>query len=68
MKDKMMTRHHRLPKSIGGSDHAFNISMVPADLHVAWHTLFVNYDAQTIANIINNVWLDPKVKFVLKKR
>lgn len=62
------SRHHRKPQSRGGKGNARNISIVPEYHHKAWHTLFVNYDAYEIAEIINKVWLDPDVYFVVKRR
>ena len=44
------------------------MSHVSVSKHRAWHTLFSNYDAQQIANIINEVWLDPQYKFIAVKK
>jgi hypothetical protein len=61
-------KHHRRPRSQGGGNEPENISVVNRDKHDAWHFLFKNYNPEQIAIIINNVWLDPRYKFVVKKR
>lgn len=60
-----MTRHHKKPKSIGGSDSPENISMLPKNLHSAWHCLFKTYDAHRIASLINKYYLDPAFEFIV---
>ena len=57
-------RHHRLPKSLGGSNSNRNISFVTQTQHRGWHTLFSNHTAPTICGIINEKWLDPAYKFI----
>lgn len=59
-----LTKHHRLCRSCGGTNHPDNISYVPCYHHEAWHTLFSNLDAPTICAIINQKWLDPQYMFV----
>ena len=68
MRDKTLTKHHRLPKSLGGSDAQRNISMVPEDMHVAYHKLFLNGNAGTVARILNAIWIDPDVKLIVVRR
>jgi len=65
---KYFHRHHRKPRSIGGSGQSRNISMVPQYKHVAWHQLFCNYTAEQIAGIINEVWIDPDFELVVRRR
>lgn len=60
--------HHRKPRSLGGSNTRENCVTVPVTQHQAWHTLFHNYDVETIARIINTTWLDPEFEFILKRR
>lgn len=67
--DHQLTLHHRKPTSIGGSkrdkrNHSYIIDIK----HCAWHTLFSNYSAETIARIINEKFIDPDYKFVCVKR
>lgn len=64
----MYNRHHRLPRSLGGSDHPRNVIIVNKYLHESWHHLFYNMTAHQIAEAINNVWLDPDFVFVVKRR
>lgn len=60
--------HHRLPKSLGGKRTPENISRVRRTQHEAWHTLFGNMTAFQIAEVINEVWLDPNFKMHLKRK
>ena len=59
--------HHRRPRSKKGKGDK-NLSRVPVKKHCAWHTLFVNYDAYKIAEIINEVWLDMDFEFIVQRR
>jgi hypothetical protein len=61
-------RHHRRPRSIGGTNKPTNISFVNRDEHAAWHRLFFNYEAEKIADLINGKWLDPKYRLVCVRR
>jgi hypothetical protein len=63
-----LTRHHRKPRSVGGSDNESNISMVPRYAHEAWHQLFSNLSPETIALIINEKWISKDVMFVCVPR
>ena len=53
-----LTKHHRRPRSKGGSDLPENISLVPEKLHNAWHLLFSNCSVSEIARIMNEHWID----------
>ena len=66
--EKKLTRHHRLPSSIGGSDDPKNISMISETKHQAWHTLFQNKTAIEICKEINDLYLDPAFELVIVKR
>jgi hypothetical protein len=61
-------KHHRRPRSRGGGSEQRNISRVHRDAHVCWHYLFRNYEPHTIAEIINDVWLDPDYMLVVVRR
>lgn len=61
-------KHHRKCKSNGGIDTPKNISIVPHHLHKYWHALFANFEAPTIASIINSIWLDPDWELVAVKK
>jgi len=65
MSKPKLTRHHKRPRSLGGTDEAENISYLPENLHTAWHTLFKTYEPETIAKIINKFYLDPAYEFVV---
>lgn len=60
--------HHRKPRSRGGKDYVPNCVNVSLKSHKAWHRLFQNYEPETIAEIINGLWLDPEFEFVCKRR
>lgn len=63
-----LSRHHRKCKTNGGTNSSRNISVVPVVQHQAWHTLFQNYKAEKIAEIITETWCDPDYYFVAKRR
>lgn len=54
-----MSRHHRKPKSINGSNEPPNTIIVPHNQHMAWHVLFGNMTAHQIVNELNSKWIDP---------
>jgi len=56
------TKHHRKPKSLGGSDDTRNVSIVSQKRHEAWHTLFQNKTIHEIVRELNSVWIDPDWK------
>jgi hypothetical protein len=58
-KRKTTDKHHRKPRSLGGTNDPLNISVVPREKHEAWHLLFSNGTPDQIADIINQFWLDP---------
>jgi len=59
-----LTRHHRLPTSIGGKNDESNISFISEYQHSAWHAIASNHSAPTIGFILNEKFLDPAYKFV----
>ena len=60
-----MTRHHRKPRSLGGTAEKNNISRLPPKKHQAWHTLFPgNWTPERIVEEINNLYLDPSYHFI----
>lgn len=52
-----LSRHHRHPQSLGGTDEPNNIIMVPVTKHRAWHTLFNNLPPEQIAKTISETWI-----------
>jgi hypothetical protein len=63
-----MDKHHRLPRTRGGSNSAANISIVERKLHVAWHQLVGNMNAQEVARMLSDTWIDPEFYFVAVPR
>lgn len=61
---RVMDRHHRLPRSRGGSNHPNNISIVEQKQHRAWHMLVGNMTAKEAAKMLSDVWIDPNYYFV----
>lgn len=63
-----LTRHHRKPRSIGGTSEPRNISKIPAKKHASWHILFKNLTAEQIAEEINAFYLDPDFFVIVQRR
>lgn len=63
-----LTKHHRKPKSLGGTNAKENISVVPDHHHRAWHLLFRQGDPEYVAMVINRTWIDPEYKIVVVKK
>lgn len=53
-----VVRHHRRPRSRGGSDHTSNISIVRKKDHVAYHRLFGNMLPDEVAAMLTDTWID----------
>jgi hypothetical protein len=68
MSKKDWSRHHRLPRSQGGTGHARNISIVCPQKHAAYHRLFQNYLPPQVAAILNEVWIDLDWELVAVRR
>lgn len=62
------SRHHKLCRSLGGTNDESNISVVTQTHHNCYHILFSNYSVQTIASILNEKWIDPRYKLVVVER
>lgn len=62
------SRHHRCPKSKGGSDFPPNTIRVKHSHHEAWHTLFGNKSPQEIVDDLNNIWFYPEYEVTLVKK
>ncbi|MBI1998913.1 MAG: HNH endonuclease [Parcubacteria group bacterium] len=62
------TKHHRRPKSTGGTNSFENISMVTDKEHRAYHILFRDMGPQTIARILSKKWIDPEWCLVACKK
>lgn len=69
MSRRKMSKHHRIPRSNPqSSEENWNISFVNVKKHEAWHTLFQNASAKSIARQINKVWIDPRFELVVKRK
>ena len=67
-KKVVMEKHHRLPRSRGGSSSASNLSVISQPVHRAWHYLFGNANAQEVARMISDVYIDSNYYFVCVPR
>jgi hypothetical protein len=65
---KQLTRHHRKPRSIGGTGESRNVVRIPGNRHSAWHLLFQNWTAEQIAETINATYLDPDYEFIAVRK
>lgn len=61
-------RHHRVPRSRGGSNSPRNISVVEAKYHHSFHHLFSNMLAEEIAELLNAKWIDPDKQLICVSR
>ncbi len=67
-KPKTYDRHHRLPRSRGGSNQPSNISIVERAQHQAWHLLVGNMTASEAAAMLTDTWIDPDYYLVAVPR
>lgn len=63
-----LSRHHKKCKSNGGDNSKQNLSSVSRKAHTHWHALFYNLEAEGIAKVINETWLDPEWELVARRR
>lgn len=68
-----MDRHHRRPQSLflpgeTGKDDPKNISIVPVELHRAYHRLFRNFEPKQVAEILTRDWIDSDWVLIAQKR
>lgn len=54
-----LERHHRKCRSHGGTNEPRNISIVRENLHRAYHLIFQNRTAEEVADVLNDIWIDP---------
>ncbi len=58
-------KHHRVPTSRGGDKKDLrNISLVPRNLHEAYHAFAGNLLPHELAKVLNTLWIDPDVELV----
>ena len=67
-KPRVKDRHHRKPRSLGGTNDARNISIVDQTKHRAYHTLFQNMTPHEIARLLTEVWVDPDYTIIAVKK
>lgn len=65
---KEVDRHHRRPRSRGGSNDASNISIVRRGDHKAYHRLFGNMLPDEMAAMLTDTWIDPDYYMVAVPR
>lgn len=65
---KTTDRHHRRPKSQGGTRNYGNIIKLNKERHACWHRLFDNKTPQQIAEIINKYYLCKEYEFIVRRR
>lgn len=63
-----ISRHHKLPKSLGGSDRDENISYVTWTKHCAYHALFANGTPYDVASILNAVWISSDYELIVRRK
>ena len=68
MARKRKTRHHRKPRSAGGSDDRENISWVTEKEHAAYNPLFRDVPPNKVAAILNKRWIDPEWVLIARKK
>ena len=64
-KKYQQTKHHRLPKCLGGTDDPSNISFVRDDRHRAYHLLFSEGSPDKVVMRLNKYWIDPAYELVV---
>jgi len=65
---RIMDRHHRLPRSRGGSNTLSNLSTVEQSHHRAWHLLVGNMTAPEAAKMLSDIWIDSNYYLVAVPR
>jgi len=65
---KKWSKHHRRPRSRGGGSESENISLVPVNLHVAYHILFANMLPEEIVKVLNDMWIPRDWEIVARRR
>ena len=67
-KKPIIERHHRRPRSRGGTNHHRNISHVRQGEHRAFHQLFGAMLPDEVASLLTDVWIDPDFYMVALPR
>ena len=63
---RVIERHHRLPRSRGGTDTfpPRNVVNIEQDIHRAWHRVVTNMTAQEVAKMLSDHLIDPRYYLV----
>ena len=67
-REARLSCHHRKCRSNGGETSYRNCVMIPVAKHRAFHLLFDNKEADEIARILNDIYIDPDWMFVVQRR
>lgn len=62
-----VSRHHRKPRSMGGTDDPSNIAMVTQRKHELWHAMWGNRSPVSIVAELNSIWLPPEITLIITK-
>ena len=73
---RVIERHHRLPRSRGGSDTfpkpnrsvGGNVVNIEQDIHRAWHLVVGNMNAPEVAKMLSDHLIDPRYYFIAVPR
>jgi hypothetical protein len=65
---KPQSRHHRKPKSLGGTAEPTNIVRLPHKKHVAFHLLFQNWNVTRIVEELNRFYIDPNYEIIARRK
>lgn len=65
--ERWIDKHHRLPKSRGGSNSVANIMYVRKDKHTAYHLLVGNSLPEEVARIVSE-FIDPRFVLVAVRK
>jgi hypothetical protein len=69
-KSRVMERHHRLPRSRGGTDTfpPGNVVNMEQDIHRAWHKIVGNMNAEEVAAMLTDHFIDPRYYLIALPR
>lgn len=63
-----LSKHHRKPRFLKGSNEDRNISYLSDYVHRAWHVLFSVKTPREIAETINRLFLDPDYEMIARRK
>ena len=65
--NRTLTKHHRKPKTNGGTNAERNIVYLRDDLHKAYHLLFGTLPPHQVCKILNEL-IDPDFRLTCQQR